>query len=149
MYYMSKAGSTLGLKEFPKVDETTPQFRNFYVSNVVCNGAEKAIFVRGLPEMAIKNIFLENMVFKTNKPVELIEADNISLKNITLETTETKPLIYIESSKNINLDGIKYSKAGQFMTINGDRSGNIKLSNTAQGKVEFASGADSKMLTVK
>ena len=149
MYYMSKAGSTLGLKEFPKVDETTPQFRNFYVSNVVCNGAEKAIFVRGLPEMAIKNIFLENMVFKTNKPVELIEADNISLKNITLETTETKPLIYIESSKNINLDGIKYSKAAQFMTINGDRSGNIKLSNTAQGKVEFASGADSKMLTVK
>ena len=54
-------------REPPKVEtlpvtEATPQFRNFTINNVVCNGAEKAIFVRGLPEMNVKNIVLENMV---------------------------------------------------------------------------------------
>jgi hypothetical protein len=31
--------------EFKAVDETTPQFKNFYVKNVVCNGAEKGFLL--------------------------------------------------------------------------------------------------------
>lgn len=154
MYYFTKATSALGQKvDFPPVTEATPQFRNFYVSNVVCNGAEKAFFVRGLPEMSIKNINLENMVLKTDKGAELIEANNISLKNITLESTSTKPLIYIENSSQISLDNIKYQAADQLLSINGDRSGQISLSNTntstAKTKVEFNYGADKKSLTIK
>ncbi|HEV7782398.1 MAG TPA: glycoside hydrolase family 28 protein, partial [Chitinophagaceae bacterium] len=68
MYYMAKDPIPLdGEKrelpkvEFKTVDETTPIFRNFHISNVYCNGAEKAIFVRGLPEMHVKDIVLENM----------------------------------------------------------------------------------------
>ncbi|EHQ26733.1 glycoside hydrolase family 28 protein [Mucilaginibacter paludis] len=150
MYYMSKAGSTLGLKTFPPVTEATPQFRNFYVSNVACNGAETGIFVRGLPEMSIKNIYLENMVLKADKGAELIEANNISLKNITLESKNTKPLINIENSTQIKLDNIKYTHAEQLLTIQGERSAQIQLINTntsnAKTKVEFTSGAESKAL---
>jgi polygalacturonase len=153
MYYMTKAGSTLGMKDFPAVTEATPQFKNFYVSNVVCNGAKDAIFVRGLPEMSIKNIYLENMVLKSDEGVKLIEASNINLKNITLQSADTKPLIYIESSKQIKLDGIKYAGAEQLISIAGDRSGQIELSNTntanSKNKPDFSAGADAKMLTVK
>ncbi len=155
MYYFANVTSTLGQKaDFPPVTAATPQFRNFYVSNVVCNGAEKAIFVRGLPEMSIKNIYMENMVLKTNKGAELIEANNITLKNITLEIKNTKPVIYLENSSGINLDNIRYTKgAEQLLNINGDRSAQITLTNTdisgAKNIPEFNYGADKLSLTVK
>jgi polygalacturonase len=154
MYYQTKAASTLGKKaDFPPVTEATPQFRNFYVSNVVCNGAAEAIFVRGLPEMSIKSIFLSKMVFKTDKGAELIEANNIGLKDITFDCKDTKPLIYIENSSQINLNSIKYANAEQLLSINGERSGQIELMNTntstAKNKAEFKYGADDKMLTVQ
>ena len=71
MYYEAKDPVVLvgEKREPPKVEmlpvtEATPQFKNFYVNNIVCNGAEKAIFVRGLPEMNIKNIVLQDMILQ-------------------------------------------------------------------------------------
>ena len=43
------------------VTEATPQFQNFYFDNIVCDGASKAVFVRGLPEMKVKNIQLSHL----------------------------------------------------------------------------------------
>lgn len=59
-------------REAPKVEalpvtEETPVFKDFYIDNVVCDGAEKAIFVRGLPEMSIVNINLNNINIKSKK----------------------------------------------------------------------------------
>ncbi|MFX9015964.1 hypothetical protein ABTN29_19905, partial [Acinetobacter baumannii] len=69
MYYMAKDPVPLSgeKRELPKVEilpvtDATPQFQNFYISNIVCSGAEKAIFVRGIPEMPIKNIFINNAI---------------------------------------------------------------------------------------
>ncbi|MBD0299329.1 MAG: glycoside hydrolase family 28 protein, partial [Nitrososphaera sp.] len=63
MYYAAQDPVALAgeKREPPKVElkpvtEETPQFQNIYINNVVASGAEKAIFVRGLPEMSIKNI---------------------------------------------------------------------------------------------
>lgn len=84
MYYMAKDPVPLAgeKREPPKVetkpvDETTPQFRNFYVKNIVCDGADKAIFIRGIPEMHIQNINLENLVLQAKK--ELIFRKPITL----------------------------------------------------------------------
>jgi hypothetical protein len=153
MYYQTKATSALGQKaEIPPVNEGTPQFRNFYVSNVSCNGAETAIFIRGLPEMSIKGIHLENMTIKANKGAELIEAKDISLKNITLDIKDPKRLIYVENSTGIVLDGIKSLKPTDlFLSVNGERSGQIKLINTNTGnsktKTDFNYGADKNMVS--
>ncbi len=152
MYYMSKAGSTLGLKEFPPVNEGTPQFKNFYVSNISCNGAREAIFVRGLPEMSIKNINLENVTIKAERGVDLIEAQGINLKNVTLQIADRKQLINVENSKDIVLNGIKsIDPTDLFVNVNGDRSGHIQIIHTnipdAKKKAEFNNGADAKMLT--
>ena len=155
MYYMTRATSALGEKiVFPPVTEATPQFRNFYVNNVVCNGASKAIMVRGLPEMSIKGIHLENMTIKANNGVDLIEASDISLKNVTLDIKNPKQLINIENSKGITLDHIKsISPTEVFVSVNGDRSNGISLTNTvttsAKAPSEFKFGAESKALTIK
>src|SRR5690606_37911493 len=54
------------------VTEETPQFRNFYIKNIVAKGASKGIFFRGLPEMHIQNIHIENATLEATKGIEII-----------------------------------------------------------------------------
>ena len=92
------------------VTEATPQFKNMYIKNVVANGAEKAIFFRGLPEMNIKDIYLENVTIQAKKGIEIIEATGISLKNVNVITADTNPIIYIQNASNVNISGLQYKK---------------------------------------
>lgn len=156
MYYVGKStldgpeanAKPAGIVAIP-VTEATPQFRNFYVSNIVCDGAETGLLVRGLPEMAIKDIHLENIVLKATKGAEISEAQNITLKNVTFESKETNPVIRVENSTGIKFDGIKYTNnANLLFHITGDRTKQISILNTdaskAKKKIEFSQGADSK-----
>jgi polygalacturonase len=45
---------------FKPVDETTPQFRNITVDNVVCRSARRAMLFNGLPEMNVENVVVTN-----------------------------------------------------------------------------------------
>jgi polygalacturonase len=146
-------------REAPKVislpvTEATPQFKNFYISDVVSNGSEKAIFVRGLPEMNIRNINLSNMTLVAKKGVEIIEGDNISLKNIHVEVSEPKPLVLISNSKNILFDKMSYDQdVPVLFAVQGEKSGNIKVTNTdtskAHAKTEFDLGAKKQAIQIK
>ena len=149
MYYMVKSLK----KEMKPVTEATPQFRDFYVNNVVCYGAEKGIMVRGLPEMSIKGIHLENMVLNVNKGVDLIEADNISLKNVTVNVTDTTALVNIDNASNIVFDNFKYSHNTDLLfNIGGEKSAAIKVSHTdvtgAKKKADFINGATESALII-
>ncbi|MDN5288336.1 MAG: glycoside hydrolase family 28 protein [Mucilaginibacter sp.] len=134
------------------VTEATPAFRNFYVDNVVCNGAEKALMIRGLPEMSIKGIHVENSIFITNKGADIIEGQNISLKNVYLESKDTTPLISIQNSSSITLNHVTYNDAQLLFKITGKKSAQIKLLATdvskAKTSVEFGSGVANSTLTI-
>jgi polygalacturonase len=157
MYYAAQDPIALTgeKREPPKVEalpvtEATPQFRNFYINNVVANGAEKAIFVRGLPEMSVKNIVLQNMVLQAKHGLDMTEGSDITLRNVKLITKETNPVMYVHNSRNIILDKIQYNQAELLLNISGDKSGNIKLDNTdasrAKEKLKFEFGATEKAI---
>ncbi|GGI51952.1 glycoside hydrolase [Mucilaginibacter galii] len=154
MYYMGKSPTDDELVSdatLPPVTEATPQFRNFYVNNVSCNGADKALMVRGLPEMAIKNINLENLSMKTNKGIEIIEGKDINLKNIYIESKNSKPLISIVNASGVKFDNLRYGADTDLLfSVSGKKTGTIQVTNSntskAKNKVEFKSGADSKSL---
>lgn len=160
MYYMAKdpvalAGEKRELPkvEFKTVDETTPQFRNFHISNVYCNGAEKGIFVRGLPEMHVKDIVLENMVLQAKKGIDVQEASGISFKNIRIISSETNPVIDIVQSDKLVFDNITYKNGAELLfRVSGDRSGNISIKNTdaskAKEKISYELGATDKSVTI-
>ncbi|MDP3915184.1 MAG: glycoside hydrolase family 28 protein [Bacteroidota bacterium] len=131
MYYFTKPPVPGEKVVVPEVSEETPQFQKIQISNVVCNGADKGIFIRGLPEMAVKNISITNSVISARIGVELIEAENITLKNIRLVTKETKPVIAIENSSSLTIDSLKYNKNTDLLfKVSGNRSGNIDVFNT-------------------
>jgi polygalacturonase len=156
MYYGGKSPGedATDIKEvLLPVTEATPQFKDFYVNNVVCNGAARALEVRGLPEMSIKNIHLENLVLKTTKGVDITEGEGISLKNVYLDCTDTNPLINISNSRQVTLDNVTYAKADLLFKIDGKRSADIKVLNTpvdkAANKIEFKGDINHNVINIK
>jgi polygalacturonase len=156
MYYMAKdpvvlAGEKRELPkvEFRTVDETTPVFKNFHISNVYCNGAAKGIFVRGLPEKHVENIVLENMVLQAKKGIDIQEASGIVFKNITIITEETAPVVDITQSDKLVFDNIRYKEGADLLfRVNGDRTNSIIIKNTdatkAKEKISYELGASEK-----
>jgi polygalacturonase len=141
-------------REPPKVEaqpvsEATPQFRNFHIKNVVCDGAAIGLFVRGLPEMNVKDIYLEDMVLQSTQGLDFTEASGIHLKNIRLITANSNPVLNIHNSKNITLDKIGYKDGAELLlSVTGEKSSTIKLINTdaskAKKKLEISYGADER-----
>ncbi|ADB37303.1 glycoside hydrolase family 28 protein [Spirosoma linguale] len=160
MYYAAKdpvpqqgESNELPVIQPQPLSEATPQFRSFQIRNVTCKGAETAILIRGLPEMAVKDILIENAVLQSRKGLVCIEAENIRLKNVSLLTTN-KTVMQVQNSRDITLDTIHFTdKADLLMHIAGERSGNIRLLNTdtthAKKTVETDASAPANALTMK
>ena len=158
MYYMAKDPVPLSgeKRELPKVefkpvDETTPVFKNFHISNVYCNGAAKGIFLRGVPEMHVKDIVLENMVLQADKGIDVQEATNITFRNITVIAADTNPVVDIINSDQLIFDKIQYKAGSQLLfRAGGDRTKNILIKNTdaskAKEKLLFELGTDAKQI---
>ena len=147
MYYMIRDPSPQvpGSKERPAspakpVDESTPQLRHIYIDQVTCNGAKTGILVRGLPEMAIQDIRIQNAVLRTDQGLVCIEADNIQLKNVALLSTQTDPVMEVHNSRNIALDGIRYpAGAAVLLRVSGpEKARAIVLRNTDAAKAKRA-----------
>jgi DNA sulfur modification protein DndE len=158
MYYMAKdpltmfAGAEAPVIEFQPVTEATPQFRDIHIKDVVCKGAETAIFVRGLPEMNIRNIEMENISIQSKKGFVCIEGEGISLKNATLYCDE-KTVIHSQNSKNVTLDNIRFRPSDILVQVTGDRSKDIRLLNTdiknSRKDVELGAGVPKNTFIIK
>ncbi len=138
--------------EFKPVDVTTPQFRDFTISHIVCNGASRAVFIRGLPEMHVKGISFENLALQTEKGFDIQEASGINIKNVRIISKISNPLIDVLQSDKIIFENIRY-KAGadQLFRINGERSNGIEIRQTdmtrAKEKISFEFGATEKSVS--
>ncbi|PTS97237.1 glycoside hydrolase [Pedobacter sp. HMWF019] len=145
-------------RETPKtqllpVTEETPVFRDFHISQVVCDGASKAIFVRGLPELSISNIFLDQLTIKAKKGIDLQEAKNIQISNVHLNVDEASPLISIQNGNQIQFKNIEYNKAKILFSIKGANSSKISAVGIDASKAdlvkEFNDGARAKSLILQ
>ena len=140
--------------EAKAVSEETPQFRSFFIRNITCKGAERGIVIRGLPEMNVKNIVIENSVIESKSGFYSIEGDGIHLKNVKLLTTQDETLMHVSNSKNLTFDNIDFSnKIKTLMTLNGDRTQKIQLLNTDISKLKqgvvLGQGVSNKVLSQK
>jgi polygalacturonase len=157
MYYFAKPPSAgpeaLTKEEIFPVTEATPRFRNFFIDSIVCMGASKAVFIRGLPEMNIANVNMSNIVIQATKGIDCIEAAGIAFKNVQLITKETAPVINVLNSNTITFDNIRFNEnANVLLALAGERCKNIKLLHTDTGKAKtpvFYGAGTSKDVLVK
>ncbi len=96
--------------QMKKVDETTPQFRNIFIKNVVCNGADRAMYFNGLPEMNVQNVTVDNVVIKSTRGAEISESTDVKLTNIKIVPEKGEPIL-VRKSKNVTLDGAPLADA--------------------------------------
>ena len=69
----------------PKSDAPS-DFRNITIRNVVGEGADTAIMLKGLPEKKLQNITLQNITLKADKYMVCTDVDGLSLTNVELSS---------------------------------------------------------------
>lgn len=79
---MQRDGDMANNTDMQPVDETTPEFRDIHIENVVCRNANRALFFNGLPEKPIENIYLKNISISAENPSEFHNCKNIQKENV-------------------------------------------------------------------
>ncbi|HVZ25111.1 MAG TPA: glycoside hydrolase family 28 protein, partial [Sediminibacterium sp.] len=153
MYYMAKDPVPLAgeKREMPVIETLpvnagTPVFRNFDIRNIVCIGAEKGIFIRGIPESQVQQINFSHLVLQTRQAIECTEAWNVQFNDIRLLSRENNPLVYIQNSKELQFNKVRsLQPVTLFFSLNGDRCSRIRVSeadwNNVQQKAAYNFGA--------
>jgi hypothetical protein len=89
---------------------------------------------------------------QADEGIDIQEASNINLKNVTMISKTTNPLAYILNSDSINIDNLKFKDSVDvLLQVQGERSKDIKLlnSNTATAKQKLITdfGANDAMVS--
>ena len=87
------------------VSERTPIFRDFHIRNVTCHGAARAIEVRGLPEMPVRNVTIENVRMRATRGALLSDANDVTLRNVHLEVDEV-PAVHAHNVSNLKAENV-------------------------------------------
>ena len=73
---------------YVEADETTPQFRDIYIKDVVCSGAARAMYFNGIPEKNIENIVVENCEIVSVKGADLRYSTGVVLRDVRIMQSE-------------------------------------------------------------
>ena len=114
-----------GSRRMEPVTDRTPQFRKFFIRNVVCTGAARAVVVRGLPEMPVRAITLENVSIAAMEGVRLVDAEGITLKQCRI-APRRGPVVSVLDARDVTISGGTYSaEVDLFLSVEGDKAANI------------------------
>ncbi len=113
-----------------ELGEGTPVFRNMVFENIVCGGAKKGIFIRGLPEMPVSGITIRNCTLNTKVGAELTDAAGITFENIRFNTTSKDAVLKLDNVNGFKVSGLQYPTGSEkIFRISGSRTQNINLVN--------------------
>ncbi|MFA6812652.1 MAG: glycoside hydrolase family 28 protein [Bacteroidaceae bacterium] len=102
--------STITNVIIPPITDKTPIFKDIHISNIVCNGAGRAMYFNGLPEMPIKNITVKNVIItNAKKGAYICNTNDIVLENISIDSNKDNPNLFIKKSKNVKINGVRYN----------------------------------------
>jgi polygalacturonase len=141
MYYSNQApgeGGESAPAEIVPVSEKTPQFRDIYIENVVCRGANQAVALQGLPEMPIRGIHLDNVSITAENGMACTDAKDITLDNVEILNSRG-PVMSLLNSRDVSVDHLTYAP-GAGAVIKADGTNNtvvIKHTNLKDGRPDF------------
>lgn len=116
---------------YQPVSIETPVFRKISFTNITCEGARRAIFFNGLPEMNIQDISLKNVTITSQFGADIRESDRIALKNVRILNSEGPSLI-LKNSRNIDIRGFSSNKDMKcVLQVEGENSKNIRVKSSS------------------
>jgi polygalacturonase len=98
-----------GASSAESASQSPPTFRDIYIKNVRCEGADAAIVVRGLPEQPIQKVTLEDLNIKSDTGINCQEAVDLTLKNVSVQAQQ-EPLFNATNVSGLDTKDLKLSK---------------------------------------
>jgi DNA sulfur modification protein DndE len=144
MYYEDSKPEAGESRNFMPVNDRTPRFQNFFIKNIVCNGAEQAISIQGLPEKFARDIEISDVTISARRAISCIDAESITFKNVKIISSEG-PIFSMDNTKKITIDHFVYpAETKLFMKVVGKESSEIKILGTdlSQAKTGFELGKE-------
>lgn len=92
------------------INDGTPRFRNIMLKNIVCKGANRAIWLQGLPEMAIQGISFEQIYMTATQGMVCIDAEQIKLQEVRI-MSQTTPAFALYNSHDVLLEKVHRNTA--------------------------------------
>ncbi|MFV0604587.1 MAG: glycoside hydrolase family 28 protein [Niabella sp.] len=109
------------------ISERTPQFRNIRISNITAYTNE-ALVIRGLEEMPVTEISLNDVVFEAERGITISNAKDIELHNVRVNT-QAGPSVDVSNTNRILLNGISSASpvtAAPLIRLNNVNSGLVQ-----------------------
>jgi len=152
MYYEQKGGGGSAAKPVP-VSDGTPQFRDLYIENIVCRGAQRAVQLQGLPEMPIRGIHLKNVSITADTGLVCEDARDITLDHVEI-IRRTGPVANFKTSHDVRIDQLGFGTgAPTLFRVEGGGNSGIAVSGTdlkgAGQALELAGSADASAIAIK
>jgi len=122
-----------GSDQAAPVSDETPQFKNIFISDLICRGAGQAVELLGLPEMPLLIIELKNVSISSQRGISLAYAEGLNFSNVEILPQEG-PVMALHNTKNVVIERATYPvKAGTFLALSGDKTSSIEISKTRVG----------------
>lgn len=132
-------------RDVQPVNERTPQFRNFALSNIICNGAARAMLINGLPEMPVEAISMKNIKITAEKGILCVDAKDMELTEVSLQISGG-PVFSLRHTHGMTLRRVDVLPADKPFLFIGDsdvagiRLIETELTRAAKG-IELGAGA--------
>ena len=110
--------------EFVPADETTPQFKDIYISDGVCSGAARAMYFNGIPEKNIENIVVENCEIVADKGADLRYSTGVILNNVRITQSEGHGNV-VANCKNVQIKGCSDASGKDALDLFQHKSHNV------------------------
>ena len=132
--------------------ERVPEFRDFTFRDIFCSGAARAISIRGLEEMPVKNLLFENVVLQAERGMICTDGEGIVMKHVQVFPS-TGPMVALERVRGMEVDGGGVRAAvDTLLTVEGGVSGGIRLRGIdpggRKGVVVLGSGVSPEAVVV-
>lgn len=156
MYYSGgapdvEATKDLSVRKAEPVTDKTPQFQDFSIKNIVCDGANRAVVINGLPEMPVKNMVFKNLSIESGRGVFLADADGIQLDSCRI-VPRSGAVVSVIQSRRVTIKGGAYPpEADVFLRVAGEQSEDIRLVGVtlkrAKNTIELGEGVKATAVT--
>ncbi len=86
----------------PRPEDKTPEFRDFHISRVICNGAQTGISITGLPQMPVSRIYFDSLEVHAIKGLVATQAREIGLHAVKW-VVQDEPAVRADKTADIRI----------------------------------------------
>lgn len=120
----------------PPVSESTPQFKKITINNVICNGAQMAIYINGLPEMPVQNMQLNDVFIQSELGCHVQHAKELTFQNVVIKAEKEEDFIFHNTSQIKVTEGLSSQAYVPDFQITGPQTRSIEI-NYLQKQVKI------------